>query len=188
MDQEADAIAATLAACNAGEHGAWDRLAPLVYSELRRMADAYMRGERPGHTLQPTALVHESYVRMVEQRLPKFESRSHFLALAARQMRQVLVDSARARRAAKRDAVLEVHGLESDRAGPPLWDISDLDRALQRLEADSPEQGKAIELHYFGGFSVPEMSEMLQRSERSIARDLRAARLYLARELPSRQV
>ena len=182
-----DAITQTLVACAAGDRDAWQRLAPFLYQELRRLAENYLRDERGGHTLQPTALVHESYIRLVEQRLPKFESRAHFLGLAARVMRQVLVDSARAHRAEKRGGAAKRVPLEDAEAlveGIP-WGVLELDEALGRLAKASEPQAQVIELHYFGGLPVAEMAQLTGRSERTLARELRAAKLFLAREFPA---
>ena len=186
---EPDAITRTLAACAAGDPSAWDRLAPFVYAELRRLAESYMGREREGHTLQPTALVHESYLRLVSQRLPKFESRSHFYGLAAQIMRQVLVDSARAYRSQKRGGGAEGR-LPLDGNEPAIegqnWGILDLHEALTKLAHDSAVQAQAIELHYFGGLAVAEIARVTGRSERTLARELRAGRLSLGRLLGAR--
>ena len=179
-----DAITSTLAACRGGDPEAWDRLVPFVYRELRRLAEGYLRRERAGHTLQPTALVHESYLRLVEQRLPAFENRQHFYGLAARIMRQVLVDSARAHRAGKRGSGGERLSLSSaPEAADPGWDILSLDQALGKLSIESHTQAAAIELHYFSGLAVADIATYTGRSERTVARDLRSAKLYLASQL-----
>lgn len=179
-----DAITQTLLQCAAGDTAAWQVLAPIVYDELHRLAESCLRGERRGHTLQPTALVHESYLRLVSQRLPVFEARSHFYALAARIMRQVLVDSARAHKAAKRGGDMERVGM--DGAGSlPLWPnpMLEIDDALRRLAEYSREQAESIELHYFGGLAVAEIANVTGRSTRTLARELKAGRLFLARAL-----
>lgn len=179
-----DAITSTLAACSTGDPQAWDKLAPFVYRELRRLAAGYLGHERPGHTLQPTALVHESYLRLVERRLPQFENRQHFYGLAARIMRQVLVDSARAHRAEKRGSGEGHASLSSEPAiAAPAWDILALDLALGGLSLAAPAQAAAIELHYFSGLAVSEIAAYTGRSERTVARDLRSAKLYLASQL-----
>ncbi|MEZ5402976.1 MAG: ECF-type sigma factor [Bryobacteraceae bacterium] len=176
-------ITALLAAWNAGDSGALERLTPHVYSELRRLADSYMRGERPGHTLQPTALVHEVYLRLVKQKLPEFSSRSHFYGLAAQLMRQVLVDSARARGASKRAGDLRRITLGESAPGADGIGLGELDDALRLLEQRDENQARAVQLHYFGGLAVAEIAAFCQRSPRSVARDLRAARIFLAREI-----
>ncbi|MBL8222016.1 MAG: sigma-70 family RNA polymerase sigma factor [Bryobacterales bacterium] len=180
-----DAITQTLRACAAGDRSAWERLTPYIYEELRRLAAQYMRHERKGHTLQATALVHESYIRLIGQRLPEFESRGHFFAVASQLMRQVLVDHARAHRSAKRGGGTshqELDGVEPAMDGI-RWDILALDAALRRLADDKPDQAKAVELHYFGGLVVSEIAGVMGRSERSVARDLKAGRLYLLEAL-----
>jgi RNA polymerase sigma factor (TIGR02999 family) len=180
-----DDITQILSACSAGDPAAWRRLTPFLYAELGRLAESYLRNERTGHTLQPTALVHESYIRLVEQRLPRFESRGHFLALAAQVMRQVLVDSARAHRAAKRGGGLRALPIQD--AAPVIegvnWGVIELDEALNRLRGRNEAHAQVIEYHYFGGLLVAEIASVTGRSERTIARELRAAKLFLAREL-----
>lgn len=180
---EEDAITGLLTAWNAGDETAFEKLAPFVYAELRKLAESYMRGERPGHTLQPTALVHEVYLRLVKQRLPEFRNRAHFYGLTAQLMRQVLVDSSRARAAAKRAGGAQRVDLDESIAVSPArdWDILELDTALAELAIENGHGARAIELHYFGGSSVAEIAEMTGRSERTVARDLASARLFLAR-------
>lgn len=180
-----DDITQLLTACAAGDPGAWRQLTPYLYAELGRLAESYLRNERSGHTLQPTALVHESYIRLMEQRLPRFESRGHFLALAAQVMRQVLVDSARAHRAAKRGGGVPAVPIEE--AEPVIegfnWSIIELDEALNRLRARNEAHAQVVEFHYFGGLHLAEIASVTGRSERTLARELRAAKLFLAREL-----
>ncbi len=178
-----DAITGLLWAWNAGEPGAFDKLAPFVYTELRKLAESYMRGERPGHTLQPTALVHEVYLRLIKQRMPKFENRAHFYGLSAQLMRQVLVDSARSRAAAKRAGAMQPVDLDGMMATGTAQDLDvlELDSALGKLALENEHGARAIELHYFGGLSVAEISGFTGRSERTVARDLASARIFLAR-------
>ena len=168
-------ITRLLQAWNRGEQGAEEELAPFLYRELRVLADKYLRAERQGHTLQPTALIHEVYLRLVRQSCPDFENRTHFYGIAARLMRQVLVDAARARKTAKRSAPQ----LETLVTGV-AWDLLDLDRALARL---TPECARAIDLYFFGGLTVPEIAHLTNASERTVARQLRQAKLDLARSL-----
>lgn len=189
VDSE-DAITQTLVACSLGDREAWERLTPLIYSELRRLAAGYLRRERSGHTLQPTALLNEAYIRLVEQRLPKFASRSQFYGLAAQVMRQILVDSARSHKAQKRGdgaqrVPLELAALEFGAA--PGWDVLELDTALLKLAEGSQVQAQAIELHYFAGLTLADMAPVTGRSERTLARQLRAGKLFLARELGARE-
>src|SRR5690349_17367607 len=159
-----------------GNPAALDQLTPLVYSELRRLAIAYMRRERAGHTLQPTALIHEAYLRLIDQKQPEWESRSQFYRFAAHLMRQVLVDHARARRARKR-----AHGervpLEAAAAigvERPA-DLIELDEALNRLEQFDRRKAEVVELKFFGGMTENEVAQAIGISERTLRRDLRLA-------------
>jgi len=169
-----------------GSESALETLTPLVYAELRRLAESYLRRERPGHTLQPTAVVHEAYLRLVEQTPPSWENRSHFYGIAARLMRQILVDYARRRRAGKRAGLTvpleEVVGLHQERRG----DFLALDAALSALEAVDPRKCRAIELHYVGGLSMEEIGEALDVSSITVRRDLKAAEAWLHREMQRR--
>ena len=178
-------ITLLLADLQAGNRSAESRLIPLVYNELRRVAGRYMRGERAGHTLQPTALVHEAYLRLIGQRDVAWQNRSHFYAVAARLMRNVLVDHARARQAHKRggqerkvtfDEALELAGGEST-------DLLALDEALTRLAQRDPRQARIVELRFFGGLSEKEAAEVLRISVRTVKRDWAVARAWLYREI-----
>jgi RNA polymerase sigma factor (TIGR02999 family) len=180
-------VTALLVAWAKGDEEARDRLIPLVYDDLRRRAAGYLRRERPGHTLDPTALVHEAFLRLVDQGQAGFESRSHFLAIAARVMRQVLVDHARTRQAAKREGGRRKVSLDeapllsvSDDAS---GDLLDLEEALQRLGALDPRKVEIVEMRYFGGLSVDETAEVLGLSPATIKRDWSLARAYLHRHL-----
>lgn len=158
---------------------------PLVYERLRRLARAQMKGERRDHTLQPTALVHEAYARMVDLELP-WRDRVHFLSMAARAMRRVLVDHARAQRAAKRGGGrVKVSLHEEHAATPSVVDLVDLDLALERLRGQESRPSRVVELHYFGGLSYNEIALELEISEATVDRDLRFARAWLGRELGS---
>ena len=161
---------------------------PLVHSELRRLARRYMGRERPGHTLQPTALVNEAYMRLVAVNQVQWQNRAHFFAIAARTMRRILVDSARARGNEKRgggagrvsfDEALVV-------SNEPGQDLVALDEALQALETIHPRKSQVVELRYFGGLSLEETAEALQISTDTVKRDWRFARLWLLRELSAR--
>ena len=168
-----------------GEESELEALTPLVYTELRRLAESYLRRERPGHTLQPTALVNEAYLRLVDQSLPDWENRSHFYGIAARLMRQILVDHARSRRAGKRAAskvpLEELVGLPHERSA----DLVALDAALQALEKIDARKCKVVDLRYFGGFSMQEIARALDISPITVRRDLRAAEAWLYREMRS---
>jgi RNA polymerase sigma-70 factor (ECF subfamily) len=168
-----------------GDRDALDRLIPLVYAELRRIAARRLRAERGDHTLQPTALVNEAYVRLVERPNADWQDRAHFLACAARLMRQILVDHARDRRAEKRggDRVRVTLGEDVMRTGEPEVDVLALDSALERLAAQDEEKGRIVELRYFGGLSNEETAEALGISPRSVNRGWALARAWLRREL-----
>lgn len=168
-----------------GNERALDQLLPLVYDELHRLASRYMRHERPGHTLQSTALVHEAYLRLVEQRNGRWETRAHFFAMAAQVMRHILVDHARGLQRAKRGhgkhpaSLSEVAVLSSERADELLA----VSTALDNLTAIDPRKGRVFELRYFGGMSVDEAAEALKISAATVARDWRMAKAWLRREM-----
>jgi RNA polymerase sigma-70 factor, ECF subfamily len=168
-----------------GSKEALDLLTPLVYEELRRLADHYLRDERAAATLQPTALVHEAYLRLVAQSLPDWESRSHFFGVAAHLMRQILVDGARRRRSAKRGSGAEKISIEDAVSFAPGRgrDIELLDDALNALAAIDPRKAKVIELRFFGGFSVEETSQALNISVATMGREQRMAEAWLHREM-----
>ena len=159
-------------------------LAPRVYDELRRLAAAYMGRERPGQTLQPTALVHEVFLRLADAGAPWNDER-HFVGIAARSMRQILVERARARGAQKRWAALDRVSLSESLVGAALEDamLAALDEALDRLERLDPEQARIIELRYFAGYGVEEAAEALGMSPATLKRRWSLARAWLFREL-----
>src|SRR5512142_2451724 len=162
-----------------------DALVSDAYAELRRIAGAYMRHERPGQTLQPTALVHEAYLRLARQH-PRFENRAHFCAIAARAMREILVERARARHAGKRGGgALRVTFDEGLGAPAPDSgvDLEAVDEALTRLAAIDPRQARIVELRFFGGLNVEETAAALEISAATVKRDWSVARAWLAREL-----
>ena len=166
-----------------GNQKALDDLTPLVYRELRHLAASYLRKERQGHTLQPTALVHEAYVRLVDQTNPTWQSRSHFFGVAARLMRQILVDHARRKQAGKRAGIKvpfdEAVSFRRERSR----DLVALDSALTELDKIDPRKCKAVELRYFGGLSMEEIAHMLEVSEITVRRDLRMAEAWLRQEM-----
>jgi RNA polymerase sigma factor (TIGR02999 family) len=176
-------ITQLLRAWREGEPAALDRLMPLVYDELRRLAKGRMRNSA-GATLQPTALVHEAFLRLVGHPVD-WQDRGHFFAVASRAMRRVAVDHWRAQGALKRGGDQLHWVLESDEAAiePRGVDLLALDHALSRLEQMSPQQARVVELRYFGGLSLEEIAEALDRSRSSVFRDWRAARAWLYREL-----
>ncbi|MFZ0797349.1 MAG: ECF-type sigma factor [Terriglobales bacterium] len=172
-----------LAAWAKGDQQALEDLTPLVYRELRQLAASYLRKESPGHTLQPTALVHEAYLRLVEQKNPDWQGRSHFFGVAAHLMRQILVDHARRRRAGKR-AALRVSLAEAVSFQPERSrDLVALDSGLKALERLDPRKCKAVELRYFGGLSMDEIAQALEVSPITVRRDLRMAEAWLHHEM-----
>lgn len=168
-----------------GDPEARERVLPIVYEELRRLARARLRGERADHTLGTTGLVHEAYLRLVDVDRVEWHDRAHFLAMASRTMRRVLIDYANQRNAAKRGGVRHQVPLDEELAAPEvdLDTILELDAALSRLEAISPRQAKAVELRFFGGLTLEETAEVLETSAPTAMRDLRFAQAWLAREL-----
>lgn len=180
-----------LVAWGAGDAGAFERLVPLVYTELHRLAHHYRRGERPEHhTLQTTALVNEAYLRLVDCQQVAWQNRTQFFALSARLMRRVLVDAARARSSRKRGGEV-VHVMLDDSAvmSPERDDaLLALDEALERLAALDERKSRVVELRYFGGLSVDETAGLLQVSAKTVARDWTMAKLWLLRELKGGRV
>ena len=171
----------------AGDKSALDRLMPLLYAELRRLAGSQLRRERSGGTLQPTALVHEAYVRLIDQSLPDFTDRAHFLGVAARLMRQILIDSARKRNAAKRGGGQINLSLDEAMDGAqerPILLIT-LDQAIRALERKDPRKAKFIEMNFFGGLTAEEMAEVSELSVQDVRTELRIARAWLRRRLGS---
>jgi len=164
-----------------GDRGALDSLMPLVYRALRDIAARYLRSERSGHTLQPTALVHEAWLRLVKQDPSSFENRKQFLALAAHVMRQILVDHARGVRAGKRGggAVKTTLSGALDYSAERADELLALDEALDRLARVSPRKSQVIELRYFGGLNVEEMADFLGVSIATISREQRLAEAWL---------
>jgi len=166
-----------------GNKEALDDLTPLVYKELRRLAANQLRKERKSHTLQPTALVHEAYLRLVDQKNPTWQNRSHFFGVAARLMRQILVDHARTKQAHKR-AVCKVSledalSFQQERSR----DLLALDSSLSALEKLDPRKCRAVELRYFGGLSMDEIAQTLEVSAVTVRRDLRMAEAWLNRQM-----
>ncbi len=182
---EGSRITGLLQDIKSGQKHALDELMPLVYSELRRMADGYLRRERDDHTLQPTALVHEAYLRLIGQNQPDYRSRAHFCGVAAQIMRQILVDHARRRNSAKRGggaAKLPIHE-ELDYAESKARELVALDDALSALAQEDEQKARLVELRYFGGLTAEESSEVTGIPAQSIYRELRVAQAWLQREL-----
>ena len=177
-------ITALLNDWSSGDKAAGDRLTPLIYDELRTIAQRMFRGERDSHTWQPTALVHEAYARLVDIDMA-WTDRAHFYALTARMMRRLLVNQAEARRAQKRggDAV-HVTLMENHAATPDIeTDVTRLSQALSKLESLDAPKAELIEMRYFGGLSIRELEAVTGRSSSSIGRDLRFARAWLKQQL-----
>jgi RNA polymerase sigma factor (TIGR02999 family) len=172
----------------AGDRKALDALLPLVYDELRRLAHYQLRNERPEHTLRSTALVHEAYFRLVGQDFPQWEGRSHFFAVAAQLMRQILVDYARRHRASKRGSGACKLTLDDAVALPQRkeLDIVALDDALNTLAEIDPRQSRVVELRFFAGLSLEETSEVMGIATATVQRDWTAARAWLHREISRR--
>lgn len=171
-----------------GDKAALDRLMPLVYSELRRLADHYLRNERPDHTLQATALVHEAYIKLIDQSHLNWQNRAHFFGVGAQVMRHILVDHARSRKASKRGGGQQHLPLDEalDFSRERAADLVVLDNALIALAAIDPRKAKVVELRFFGGLTLEETAEVLDMSLITIRRDLKMAEAWLHREL-SRQ-
>jgi RNA polymerase sigma factor (TIGR02999 family) len=170
-----------------GDQTALDRLIPLVYEEMRRLARYYMRRERREHTLQTTALINEAYIRLVEHKGMRWQNRAHFYAVAAQAMRRILVDHARSRNYEKRGG--GGHMVELDEAATvareQAAEMVALDEALNNLAVVDPRQSKVVELRYFGGMNVEETAEVLGVSSVTVMRDWRAAKAWLLREITS---
>jgi RNA polymerase sigma-70 factor (ECF subfamily) len=177
-----------LIAWSDGDRAALDKLTPLVYEELRRLAHSYMNRERKGHTLQTTALVHEAYLRLFNREQMHWQNRAHFFAIAAQLMRCILVDHAREHASQKRGGKAQMVSLDEaavisrERAS----EVIALDEALQGLAAMDPQQSRIVELRFFGGLSVDETAEVLSLSPATIKREWSSAKLWLHREISKR--
>lgn len=183
--ESAGEVTRLLARWSDGDAEALDRLVPFVYDECRRIAARQLRGERSDHTLNPTALVNEMYLRLVNQRQATWQNRAQFFGVAARIMRRVLVDHARARRAKKRDPSQVLVALEPgpDPQESRIADILAIHEALERLGEQDPEQQRLVELRYFAGLTVEETAQVLGRSPRTVKREWQLAKAWLFREL-----
>jgi RNA polymerase sigma-70 factor, ECF subfamily len=176
-----------LSAWQSGDSRALERLTPLIYEDLRNRARRYMQRERPGHTLQATAVVHEAFVKLVEMNI-SWQDRAHFFNVAARQMRRILVDHAKMRFREKRGGAttgsLEQFGeLDLGPATPGDIDVLEIDEALQRLALANPRLAELLELHYFGGLTYQELSETLKVSEATVDREIRLAKAWVLKEI-----
>lgn len=182
-------VSQLLAQWRAGDEESLRRLVPLVYNELHRLAHYHLRRERPDHTLQTTALVHEAYLSLMKQQPMEFENRAHFFAVCAHLMREILVEYARRRKAAKRNAgyKLTLEGIVEMPEARSL-DLVALDDALHELEKLDPQQSRIVELRYFGGLSIEDTSEFLGVSAATVKRNWASARAWLLREISRGEV
>jgi RNA polymerase sigma factor (TIGR02999 family) len=185
MDKGSGDVSVLLAEWTNGNKEAAARLIPLVYDELHRLANRYMRRERGDHTLQVTALVHEAYMKLVEQRSVNWQSRAHFFSIAAQLMRRLLIDHARAHLRGKRKGGQQVISLDEDLvfSREQSDDFLKLDEALDRLKEMDPRQSKIVELRFFGGLTVDETAEILAISPKTVKRDWSMAKAWLHGEL-----
>jgi RNA polymerase sigma factor (TIGR02999 family) len=189
MDQQAIQVTELLKLWSQGDQGAIEKLIPLVYEELHRLAQRYMSGERPGHTLQTTALVNEAYVRLIDTAGVNWQGRRHFFAVCAQVMRRILVDWARERRALKRGSDMPALQLQEALAvvSQPGTDLVAVDDALKALAKVDPRKSQVVELRFFGGLSAKETAEVLKVSEETVLRDWKLAKSWLRRELSTGQ-
>jgi RNA polymerase sigma-70 factor (ECF subfamily) len=178
-----------LLAWNQGEEAALQKLIPLVHTELSRLAHHYMSGERTGHTLQTTALVNETYLRLVDSSQVSWQNRAHFFAVSAQLMRRILVDFARSRNRFKRGAGAERVDLDEAMviSKAPGVDLVELDRAMEQLAAIDPQKSQIVELRFFGGLTFEEVAEVMKISPTTVRRDLRMAQTWLLREIDKHQ-
>jgi RNA polymerase sigma-70 factor (ECF subfamily) len=170
-----------------GDEAALDRLIPLVYEELRRMAHYYMRRRRPGDTLQTTALINEAYLRLADHKNMRWQNRAHFFAVSAQAMRRILIDHARSRNAAKREgSIIKVSLAQAENVGERRGvELIALDDALKELAVFDQRKSRIVELRYFGGLSVEETAHVLEVSAVTVKREWRAAKLWLVRAMSS---
>jgi RNA polymerase sigma factor (TIGR02999 family) len=184
LPRSEESVTVLLARWRGGSDEALHALIPLVYQELHNLAHHYLRAERPGHTLQSTALVHEAYLRLVDQSPLQIKNRAHFVGIAAKLMRQILVDYARSRRAAKRGPECKVELDESfDAPQKQGVDVIALDDALSQLSRRDAQQVKIVEMRFFGGLTVEETAEALDVSVATVKRDWSVAKAWLTREM-----
>ncbi len=189
MTAPSEEVTQLLIAWSNGSQDALDRLMPLVYAELRQMAKRYMSRQAPGHTLQTTALIHEAFLKLVDQSEKHFQNRAHFFGVAAQAMRHILVDYARSRRYAKRGGGAAPVPLDEAAvvSGERAAELVALDDALEALAKVDPRKSRVVEMRYFGGLSVEETAEVLKVSVDTVMRDWRLAKTWLLRELSGGQ-
>ena len=185
MESSRSEVTALLQLWSDGRREALDRLLPQIYAELRRLASSYLRRERPDHTLQPTALVHEAFIKLIDQRAVRWQNRAHFFGIAAQAMRRILVDHARAHAAGKRGDGARRIPLEDVLilTEMPNADLLALDEVLTRLAVLDPQQSRVVELRFFGGLTMEETAEVLHISPATVGREWTLARAWLYAEL-----
>jgi RNA polymerase sigma factor (TIGR02999 family) len=185
VPQQIGVVTQLLRKWSSGDSSVTEVLTPLVYAELRKLAASYMRSERRNHTLQPTALIHEAWIRLIDQGQPNWDSRAQFFRFASHLMRQVLVDHARRRLSAKRGSGVENLAITAVESAQPqkAIELLALDEALTRLAAFDEQRARILELRYFGGLSEQETAESLDRSIATVRRHLRIAEAWLFKEL-----
>lgn len=185
MGQSPGDVSGLLHRWSGGDRRAFEELMPIVYGELRRLANHYLQGERGGHTLQSTALVHEAYLRLVSAKDLQWQGRAHFFAVAAQSMRRILVDHARQRQAGKRGSGAQKAPLEEALTVPvhPGLDVAALDESLNSLAAFDPRKSRVVELRFFGGLSTSEIAEVLGISPAAVRNDWVVAKAWLYRDL-----
>jgi len=182
----AEQVTQLLRSWSEGNQAALEKLTPLVYGELHRLAKGYMRGEREGHTLQTTALINEAFVRLIDWKSVSWQNRAHFFGISAGLMRRILVDFARSHRSSKRGGEASRVTLdEALIAGGPNTDVVAVDEALKSLEALDARKGQVVELRFFGGLSTQETAEVMKISTRTVEREWSLAQAWLLRELSS---
>lgn len=184
--REAPSVTELLYNVKQGDHVSLDQLVPLIYAELRRIAGGCLRKERSGHTLQPTALVHEAYIRLIDQTQPDYQSRAHFFGIAAQVMRQILVDHARSRNAAKRGGGVEKLPLDLDNLSictDRPEQLLALEDSMQALAKFDPQKARLVEMRFFGGLTAEESAEIVEMPVQAVRRELRVAQAWLKREL-----
>jgi len=185
MASDTDKVTRLLSEWSGGNREALEQLLPMIYDELRRLAHSFLNRERPGHTLQTTALVHEAYLKLIDQRDARWQNRAHFFAIASQAMRRILTDSARKHLAAKRGGNGEKVSLADVDAVTPERDraLLALDEALDKLAEIDPDQSRIVELRYFGGLTIEETAEVMKLSPATIKRDWAMARAWLHQAL-----
>ena len=185
MDRPSAEVTKLLQEWSSGQEQALDRLVPQIHQELRKLAASYLRKERPDHTLQPTALVNEAFLKLIDQRAVRWQNRAHFFGIAAQAMRRILVDHARAHAAGKRgDGARKIPLDAAATIGAPVdVDLLALDDALTRLAAIDPQQSRVVELRFFGGLTMEETAEVMRISPATVGREWRMAKAWLFAEI-----